>query len=403
MNLAVFQLLKLLVLFIPVQLGKHFWPNFSFVRGARIDYLSPTVYLTDLIVLLILALFFVKNKTNLNLKKQKVFVLGLIVFQNIVFSIRPTLTLYYWLRVLVLVMLFVVFKSYKSQSKQLFWPIFFSQVYSFLIGSAQFLKQTSLNGFFYWLGERPLSLATPGVAKEVVFNKVYLPAYATFSHPNSFAGFLGLSFIVLLFLFNKSKLNFYKKTAMVVSFVITVFGVLMTGSVVAVFALILVGVARLALYRIKVKKNQLIFLKTLIFSSLVLVLFDHLILSFLPKSSSVIRRLNLNKVAFMALLKNPFFGVGIFNFIPFSSTQTTLVKTWLQPVHNVFYLIFSEIGLVGLLAVGWCYRSLKKSFFKKDYAWLLGLVFVLFTSSFDHYWLTLQQNRILLILFLSLA
>jgi len=38
----------LLLATIPIQLGKHFWPDFSFVQGIRIDYLSPTFYLSDL-------------------------------------------------------------------------------------------------------------------------------------------------------------------------------------------------------------------------------------------------------------------------------------------------------------------------------------------------------------------
>src|SRR4051812_29891213 len=42
----------LLLLLLPTQLGKHFWPPFAFVHGLRIDYLSPTVYLTDLLLLL---------------------------------------------------------------------------------------------------------------------------------------------------------------------------------------------------------------------------------------------------------------------------------------------------------------------------------------------------------------
>jgi hypothetical protein len=44
----------LLIFLLPVQLGRHFWPDFSFVLGLKIDYLAPTVYLTDLLVLLIL-------------------------------------------------------------------------------------------------------------------------------------------------------------------------------------------------------------------------------------------------------------------------------------------------------------------------------------------------------------
>ena len=37
----------LLLISIPIQLGKHFWPSFSFVQGIRVDYLSPTLYVSD--------------------------------------------------------------------------------------------------------------------------------------------------------------------------------------------------------------------------------------------------------------------------------------------------------------------------------------------------------------------
>src|ERR1035437_4087149 len=50
----------LLILFLPTQLGKHFWPNFSFVYGLRLDYHSPTIYFTDLLILLIFIFSFPK-------------------------------------------------------------------------------------------------------------------------------------------------------------------------------------------------------------------------------------------------------------------------------------------------------------------------------------------------------
>jgi len=43
----------LLILFLPTQLGRHFFFDFSFVSGIRIDYLAPTIYLTDILVLLL--------------------------------------------------------------------------------------------------------------------------------------------------------------------------------------------------------------------------------------------------------------------------------------------------------------------------------------------------------------
>src|SRR5687767_1088681 len=50
---STFLLYTLLLLFLPTQLGKHFWPEYSLLSGFRVDYLSPTLYLTDMLVLLL--------------------------------------------------------------------------------------------------------------------------------------------------------------------------------------------------------------------------------------------------------------------------------------------------------------------------------------------------------------
>src|SRR5215469_9265549 len=50
-------LLSLFFLLLPTQLGKHSWPDFSYVSGIRIDYLSPIIYVTDVILVLLLGFF----------------------------------------------------------------------------------------------------------------------------------------------------------------------------------------------------------------------------------------------------------------------------------------------------------------------------------------------------------
>src|SRR5680860_1754307 len=60
----------LLILFLPTQVGKHFWLQSSFVYGLRIDYLSPTLYLTDILILIILILFFLKRIKDGNIFKK---------------------------------------------------------------------------------------------------------------------------------------------------------------------------------------------------------------------------------------------------------------------------------------------------------------------------------------------
>jgi O-antigen ligase len=58
-------LFYILILLLPAQLAKHFWPPFSFVSGIRIDYLSPTIYLTDIIILGILIIWGIERLLSL--------------------------------------------------------------------------------------------------------------------------------------------------------------------------------------------------------------------------------------------------------------------------------------------------------------------------------------------------
>ena len=54
-------LFKILVLLLPVQLSKHFWPLWSYISGIRLDYLSPVVYLTDILLFLLLSFWFIEK------------------------------------------------------------------------------------------------------------------------------------------------------------------------------------------------------------------------------------------------------------------------------------------------------------------------------------------------------
>ena len=51
----------------------------------------------------------------------------------------------------------------------------------------EFIKQASLNGLFWWLGERTFTSSTPGIAKAVIDGRLLMRPYATFPHPNVLA------------------------------------------------------------------------------------------------------------------------------------------------------------------------------------------------------------------------
>jgi O-antigen ligase len=88
--------------------------------------------------------------------------------------------------------------------------------------------------------------------------------------------------------------------------------------------------------------------------------------------------------------ENFFIGVGLNNFIPnLVRYSGSFINSWeLQPVHNIFLLVFSETGVVGFLAfIVLLFASLTTYHY--------ALISILITGMADHYWLTLQQNMLL--------
>ena len=84
----------LLIFLIPSQLAYHFWPNWAFVGGVRVDYFAPTIYLTDILIVVILALFVLRtvitNGVRIGIKTSTIAILGvltILVIANINYSL----------------------------------------------------------------------------------------------------------------------------------------------------------------------------------------------------------------------------------------------------------------------------------------------------------------------------
>jgi O-antigen ligase len=93
--------------------------------------------------------------------------------------------------------------------------------------------------------------------------------------------------------------------------------------------------------------------------------------------------------------------VGKDNFIPaLAPLQKPMpLGLYLQPVHNIFVLVLSETGIIGLIFFMWLLMSTVRRIKKQDQvlriSFFLLLLIIIVTGSFDHYWLTLQQGQLL--------
>ncbi len=382
------KLFYLLIFLLPAQIGYHFWPSWSFVLGRRVDYLSPTIYLTDL-VLLALCLSWVietrgKGLNSVFHRYRLWYVVGAIfVVLNIFFAQDWHIALYHWVKVVELGFVGYYMVKAKFTVFDIQPTLAAAVVYASLIGLAQALLQRSVGGPFWFLGERTFTVDTPGIARAVINGQEWLRAYSTFPHPNVFAGFLALTIPLLSMSVGKAKMKITKML------VITAV-VLGSIALVLTFSRSALIVSALGVSWIFRKKQKFLFLFPL------LLLF---VLPFSFQEESYVVRNQLNMSAIQMTLSHPFFGVGLGNFlVSLPEVLPTRTIYFLQPVHNIYLLLLAEIGILGSLG---CIYLLIRTL--KHITWYPPILGILLLGFVDHYFLTLQQGRIMALVFFCLA
>lgn len=355
--------------------------------GIRIDYLAPTLYLSDIVLVGLLMI-------NLKFKFKngwKWLILGLVMGLNLLVAQNKMEAEYKILRLMELLGLFFYVKN-NQQLANKFLKIIIPGwiVLESFLGWSQIIKGSSLNGIMYFLGERAINTTTIGVAKWSIFGSEYLRAYGTFSHPNSLAGFLLVS--VLLWCGMKNKAGF-KSLFWWIVFWAGILGIIICGSrnVWLVGLVILMGI----IYKI----NKL----WLIVGPLIFGIIAYKFRFFSGwDPESLKKRWELIIVAIKMIKESLFLGVGAGNFLvrlPEYGVRSPIL--WLQPVHNIYLFILSELGLLGVLVLGWI-TEIYKLKIKKITVELLPVMAIILTGMSDHYWVTLIQNMWLIVLVFGL-
>lgn len=403
------KLFWLLILLLPIQLGKHFWPESSYVLGLRVDYLSPTLYLTDLLVLgILVSRFWEKRRTKFNpVKNLKScwWVVGFFLFLLVssFLAQNPSVALLKLARLLLLSLLGFYVAKTKPSLKEIRLPLSLGIIYSDLLAIGQFFNQASFNGLFYWLGERSFSLSTPGIAKTSLLGQLFLRPYATFPHPNVLGGFL----LVSLILINESKLKLTKEKIIgYLALALGVIGLFLSFSR-SVWLTAMASAFWLNLAYLKKRKaSKKIFSLSLIAWVLILFFLTALVFN-LPFNEAFAQRLKLAEISIEMIRDYPLSGVGLNNFIIHLPNYwgNPGLTYWLQPVHNLFLLVLTETGLIGFAFFVWLLILTFQRLFKKriPLPLLVALIAVLTLGLFDHYWLTLQQGQLLFTLVLGLS
>lgn len=413
---------SLIVILLPTQFGRHFWFDFAKISGIRVDYLAPTLYLTDVLIILLALLSastFFRYKKRKHLSKNNIlflFFLTSLATIHFFYSSSFFESLYGWVKVVELGFLtFFIARTFTLDSYKSFKiNLILGSIPVSILGILQFVSQTSIGGPFYFLGERTFSQSTVGIATmQSNFGQILRP-YSTFSHPNVFAFYLFFVLIMGLWsIFNEKKLTASFGTLAI--FILLTLSLLLTFS--RIIILMYMVVLLYSIVKRKIKQKTAIAL-LLFFVLTILYFFFYHMRFFDPQSvvKDLRSRIDLIIISVQIAKDNLFFGVGLKNFfIHESLLQKNFTEIYLQPVHNIFLLVLVEAGVVGLsLFLYFLFNSLKhlkyiisktRSLEKRQFYRSVSIVLIaiMFNGLFDHFFLTLQQGQLMFSIVLGIA
>lgn len=236
-------------------------------------------------------------------------------------------------------------------------------------------------------------------------------AYGTTPHPNILGAYLFLSIFAFYFLVSysaKKSLVYWAYPLMLVGFFFTFSRTIIFLWVVGISARMLISYFT-GRFRHQFWNDE--FLRAKIIKAVWLTIITCLVfvvlywpevsarLTLSSEDEAVQLRVFYNKEALGGGLN--LFGIGLGDFTGWLMEQNpNLPQHFYQPVHNIYLLVYSEIGVIGfvlflLFLVGLFCEFIKKTKLQTlwHYSFLLVVSSVLFIGLFDHFLLTIQQGR----------
>ena len=386
-------LIFLLVLFLPTQLGKHFFFDFSYINGIRVDYLATKFYLTDLLALLHIILN-IKIIFGV-LAKYRKYVLIVLAFSviNIILSPQLMVGTYIFTKYLEIVCIGIIFYRAPTNFRRVIFAFVIGALVELFLSISQIKTQSSLQGIFYYLGERYFSVSTPAIAKTALNGVEMLRPYGTFSHPNSLGGFYVLVYTLVLF-------QKYLKLAKNYSFWSYI--LLFLSSLLVLFSFsknaILTWMVVSSFYLFFFTLSSCRFCKVARFLSVGTL--GGLFLTSVNNTVSITERLLLLQNGIVLFFQKPLFGYGLGQHLyALSRLPTKSLYLFNQPIHNIFLVALVEWGLLLFGIVGFClYELVKKNKKSLIFFGVIGL-----TGLFDHYSITSQQNILFVGVFMGIV
>jgi hypothetical protein len=407
----------LYLLFIPIQTRIGYFVEQAYVSWYFNYHLTIFLYLSDILLFLCFTcwlLFDPPKWAEINNKRLLWLILGFLAIISV--SLLHVKQLHLgvfqvikWLEALaILVYIVGVFKK-RLDFRISLAVIGVAAVFQSLLGIAQFHMQHMIG--LRWLGEYIAPMGTSGLATIDTASGKLIRAYGTMPHPNVLAAFLIMGLAAVLYFVSRESNKLFAKIALAFSLLPITIGAFLTFSRVAWLAAIII-VCSHVVYNIwkKQKTPALIIISLIIVSCATIGLLYHNELRARvsdPDTRSISDRYYFNHLGLELIKSQPLLGVGVGNYVPALQQRYQLEPWQYQPAHNIFIFIGAELGLIGLilfLAILFIivYR-LKNISLDPLSITLIGLGFVfLFMGQLDHYFVTIQQGRLMFVTILGL-
>ncbi len=402
--------------------------------GSFNEWTSAYLYLTDILIILLFLFWawrirkqrFLVFRQVQDIIKSPGFwlvVFLLICLSSLVQARNFQLGFYQWFKLLEFVGLFFYLKyNFKElfKFKRLAQIFVASGLFQSIIALGQYINQKDLG--LRLLTESPLDIGISGVAKIIVNDLKFIRPYGGLPHTNLLAVFLFTSLFFLYWLWLRKEHSLNKNYFFFFIFGILFFTLCFTFSRIIIAVFVIVSfVYFIFIFKQSLRdKNRKLSRKVIKIFVLFLVLCSLFSILAWPEISSrwqislteqsITLRNLYNQTAFFIIKEYPVIGIGLGNFVTEMKETFDLLGAWtLQPVHNLYLLIASELGLIGLIVflmfVFQLIRQAKEQKTKnreqKQIILFLVFCFLLF-GLFDHYFWTLQQGQILFWLVLGL-
>jgi len=378
---------------------KVFLTKYSFLNGTYNDFLTPSIRMSDIVILLFIIIYIIKYVFSqarntlvlrfsysyiqsallkrLSMLYQSIsratffiFLLWLWICLSVTWAPFKSLALYkacYFTEVLIFFVLAYKFALNKAYPyKRLELAIIVSGTVQSIIAVSQFVKNGSLGIKF--LGESVIGSNIAGVAKISLFGVKHIRAYGTFPHPNVLAGFLVLPIFIVIDILINSKIARAKNSDIVshetnllsnsetlyfLFLLILILGFILTFSRSAYLGLII----GFFIYFLKYLNVRKLYTKHKFSLAILLSICITLaITTWETKPNSLFslqsyeERSLYNHVSREIISNHPFQGVGIGQFVFEEYMLHETFQGWqYQPVHNLYLLITSEIGIIGII------------------------------------------------------